>query len=127
MASGGELSRLMLAIKALTAGYTALPTIIFDEIDTGISGEVALRVGAILAQLGESMQVIAISHLPQIASRGKVHYRVYKAEEGGRTSTRMELLDENGRVFEIAQMLSGAEPGAAAIEHARTLLNGAGG
>ncbi len=127
VASGGELSRLMLAIKALTAGHTALPTIIFDEIDTGISGEVALRVGAILAQLGESMQVIAISHLPQIASRGKVHYRVYKAEEAGRTSTRMELLDENGRVFEVAQMLSGAEPGAAAIEHAKALLEGAGG
>lgn len=122
VASGGELSRLMLAIKALIAEHTALPTIIFDEIDTGISGEVALRVGDILAQLGERMQVIAISHLPQIASKGKVHYKVYKAEAAGRTSTRMELLDEQARIVEIAQMLSGADPGMAAMEHARNLL-----
>lgn len=122
IASGGELSRLMLAIKALIAEHTALPTIIFDEIDTGISGEVALRVGDILAQLGERMQVIAISHLPQIASRGIAHYKVFKTEESGKTSTQMVLLDKQARIMEIAQMLSGSDPGSAALEHARTLL-----
>lgn len=122
VASGGELSRLMLAVKALIAEHTALPTIIFDEIDTGISGEVALRVGDILAQLGANMQVIVISHLPQIASKGDVHYKVFKTEADGKTRTGMVLLDEQARVIEIAQMLSGAEPGKAALDHARTLL-----
>lgn len=122
VASGGELSRLMLAIKVLVAQYTALPTIIFDEIDTGISGEVALRVGDILDQLGNNMQVIVISHLPQIASRGEVHFKIFKEVDGGKTNTKMGRLDESGRVMEIAQMLSGAEPGEAAIAHAKSLL-----
>lgn len=122
VASGGELSRLMLAIKVLVAQHTALPTIIFDEIDTGISGEVALRVGDILDELGNNMQVVVISHLPQIASRGEVHFKIFKEVDGGKTNTKMGRLDESGRVMEIAQMLSGAEPGEAAIAHAKSLL-----
>lgn len=122
VASGGELSRLMLAIKTLVAEHSSLPTIIFDEIDTGISGEVALRVGDVLAKMGERMQVVVISHLPQIASRGSMHYRVYKKDHGQRTYSEMERLDEEGRIAEIAQMLSGANPSAAAWDHARSLL-----
>lgn len=123
VASGGELSRLMLAVKTLVAHHSALPSIIFDEIDAGISGEVALRVGDVLEQMGERMQVIVISHLPQIASRKAVHYRVYKTvTAANRTTTNIQLLSEEDRVQEIAQMLSGAEPGEAALDHARTLL-----
>ena len=123
VASGGELSRLMLAVKSIVAQTSALPTIIFDEIDTGISGEVALRVGEIMEDLSANMQVIAITHLPQIAARGKAHFKVYKDESSGRTITNMKLLQPNERVLEIAQMLSGAQPGEAALQHAATLLN----
>ncbi len=123
VASGGELSRLMLSIKSLIARHTALPTIIFDEIDTGISGEVALRVGAVMEKLAENMQVIAITHLPQIASRGKAHYRVYKDEQHDSTRTNIKQLDEPTRVFEIAQMLSGENPGAYALQNAKELLS----
>jgi len=122
VASGGELSRLMLAVKSLVAQTSALPTIIFDEIDTGISGEVALRVGEIMEGLAHNMQVIAITHLPQIAARGNTHFKVYKAESGGKTITNMAVLAPADRVQEIAQMLSGAEPGEAAIQHAAALL-----
>lgn len=122
VASGGELSRLMLAIKALVAVHSTLPTIIFDEIDTGISGEVALRVGNVLEHLGHHLQVISISHLPQIASKGQTHYKVCKTIEKDRAVTRMALLSSEERVLEIAQMLSGSDPGEAAISHARTLL-----
>ncbi len=123
VASGGELSRLMLSIKSLIARHTALPTIIFDEIDTGISGEVALRVGTIMEKLAENMQVMAITHLPQIASKGKAHYRVYKDEQHDLTRTSIERLDEQTRVTEIAQMLSGENPGAYALQNARELLS----
>lgn len=122
VASGGELSRLMLAMKTVVAEYTALPTIIFDEIDTGISGEVALRVGDVLSAMGGQMQVVTITHLPQIAARGATHFKVYKEDASERTSTHMALLAESERVHEIAQMLSGADPGPAAIAHAQTLL-----
>lgn len=122
VASGGELSRLMLAIKTLMASHSALPTIIFDEIDTGISGEVALRVGDVLEQMGERMQVIVITHLPQIAAKRALHYRVYKSLSGERTTTNIQLLDKKDRVLEIAQMLSGADPGESAMDHARILL-----
>lgn len=123
VASGGELSRLMLSIKTLVAAHSALPSIIFDEIDTGISGEVALQVGDVLERMGERMQVIVISHLPQIASKKGVHYRVYKSVTAAdRTTTNIQLLDKEERVLEIAQMLSGAEPGDAAFDHARSLL-----
>ncbi len=122
VASGGELSRVMLAIKSLVAKTSALPTIIFDEIDTGISGEVALRVGEVMESLAENMQVIAISHLPQIAAKGAAHYKVYKEDKANRTISNIVRLDQEGRVKEIAQMLSGANPTDAALEHAELLL-----
>jgi len=124
VASGGELSRVMLAIKSLVAKTSALPTIVFDEIDTGISGEVALRVGEVMENLAENMQVIAISHLPQIASKGAAHFKVYKEDKADRTISNIVRLDQTGRVKEIAQMLSGANPTDAALEHAELLLKG---
>lgn len=123
VASGGELSRVMLAIKSLVAQHSALPTLIFDEIDTGISGEVALRVGEVMEKLAEHMQVLAITHLPQIASKGKSHFKVYKIDRAEKTISNIQLLDTKNRIVEIAQMLSGAEPGAAALQHAKELLN----
>ena len=122
VASGGELSRLMLCIKSLIAKETALPTIIFDEIDTGISGEIALKVGAIMEQMAQSMQVITITHLPQIASKKGKHFRVFKNEMGQQTTTGIEALDSNERILEIAKMLSGEQPSASAMEHAKELL-----
>ncbi|SEM98945.1 DNA replication and repair protein RecN [bacterium A37T11] len=122
VASGGELSRLMLAVKSLIAKSMALPTIIFDEIDTGISGEIALKVGEIMERLAGNMQVLAITHLPQIASKGNAHYRVFKLESNGKTTTNIHLLNKEERVSEIAQMLSGSNPGEAAVQHARELL-----
>ena len=122
VASGGELSRLMLSIKSLIAKHTALPTIIFDEIDTGISGEVALKVGTIMEKLSENMQVIAITHLPQIASKGKAHYRVYKDEQEENTQTNIYELNADERILEIAKMLSGENPGEFALQNARELL-----
>ncbi len=122
VASGGELSRLMLSIKSLISRHIALPTIIFDEIDTGISGEVALKVGRIMQKLSEEMQVIAITHLPQIASKGENHYYVYKDEKQEITHTNISLLSRDDRVIEIAKMLSGENPGEFAIQHARQLL-----
>jgi DNA repair protein RecN (Recombination protein N) len=124
VASGGELSRLMLAIKSLIAKTSALPTIIFDEIDTGISGEVALKVGNVMESMANYMQVIAITHLPQIASKGQSHYQVYKADEQEKTRTNMRRLAQEERVVEIAQMLSGSNPGEAALQHAKELLAG---
>ncbi len=123
VASGGELSRLMLAIKALIANYTALPTIIFDEIDTGVSGEVANRVGIIMEQLAQNLQVITITHLPQIASKGKAHYYVYKDDSSDATYTRIKQLDNKERVTEIAKMLSGDNPGESALKNAKELLD----
>jgi DNA repair protein RecN (Recombination protein N) len=123
VASGGELSRLMLSIKSLIAVHTALPTIIFDEIDTGISGEVALKVGNIMEKLSENMQVIAITHLPQIAARGNAHYTVYKDEKSDITHTNIRRIGSDERVMELAKMLSGNNPGESAILNARELLN----
>jgi DNA repair protein RecN (Recombination protein N) len=123
VASGGELSRLMLAIKSLISRHIALPTIIFDEIDTGISGEVALKVGSIMETLSHSMQVIAITHLPQIASKGKAHYWVYKDDRNDITHTNIRLLETEERIMEIGKMLSGENPGDAALQHARELLD----
>lgn len=124
VASGGELSRVMLAIKLLIARSTALPTIIFDEIDTGISGEVALKVGEIMQRLASHMQVLAITHLPQIASKGKSHFKVYKEDKEDKTQSNIVLLNHQERVVEVAQMLSGANPGEAAIKHATELIEG---
>ena len=123
VASGGELSRLMLSIKSLIARYTALPSIIFDEIDTGVSGEVANKVGQIMERLAENLQVITITHLPQIASKGSSHYFVYKDNEGVVTYTRIKQLTKDERVLEIAKMLSGDKPGESALQNARELLS----
>jgi DNA repair protein RecN (Recombination protein N) len=122
VASGGELSRLMLSIKSLIAKNTALPTIIFDEIDTGVSGEVANKVGQIMEQLAANLQVITITHLPQIASKGQSHYFVYKDDEADTTRTRIKQLNSNERILEIAKMLSGDKPGESALQNARELL-----
>ena len=122
VASGGELSRLMLSIKSLIAKKTALPTIIFDEIDTGVSGEVANRVGNIMKELAKNMQVITITHLPQMASKGDAHYFVYKQVKDNFTYTQIKRLTPNERVVEIAKMLSGENPKDAAIENAKELL-----
>jgi len=122
VASGGELSRLMLAIKSIMAKHTSLPTLIFDEIDTGISGETALRVGDVIGELEKNMQVICITHLPQIAAKGNAHYFVYKNEQGERTTTGIRRLDNPARVAAIAEMLSGKKPGVSAMENAKDLL-----
>ncbi len=122
VASGGELSRLMLSIKSLIAKKTALPTIIFDEIDTGVSGEVANRVGNIMQELAKDMQVITITHLPQMASKGQAHYYVYKATKNNFTYTQIKRLDPQERVLEIAKMLSGEHPKESALQNARELL-----
>ncbi|MBY0543578.1 MAG: DNA repair protein RecN [Sphingobacteriaceae bacterium] len=122
VASGGELSRLMLAIKSLLAKHTSLPTIIFDEIDTGISGETALKVGKVIADLGNDMQILSITHLPQIAAKGNSHYFVYKNEESNKTTTGIRKLNSEERVITIAEMLSGKNPGASALQNAKELL-----
>lgn len=122
VASGGELSRLMLAIKSIMARHTSLPTLIFDEIDTGISGETALRVGDVIGELERNMQVICITHLPQIAAKGDAHYFVYKNEQSERTTTGIRKLDNSDRIKAIAEMLSGKTPGASALENAKELL-----
>jgi len=122
VASGGELSRLMLTIKSLIAKKTALPTIIFDEIDTGVSGEVAHRVGLIMQQLAQDMQVITITHLPQMASKGNSHYFVHKEIKDNLTYTQIKKLNADQRVLEIAKMLSGENPKESAIQNARELL-----
>jgi DNA repair protein RecN (Recombination protein N) len=124
VASGGELSRLMLAIKSLIAKKTALPTIIFDEIDTGVSGEVANRVGNIMEKLANDMQVIAITHLPQMASKGKAHYFVYKEVKDDFTYSQIKRLSDEERIVEIAKMLSGEHPKESAMQNAKELLFG---
>lgn len=121
--SGGEKSRLMLAIKSLVAETITLPTLIFDEIDTGISGDVAQKVGAILKELGKKHQVISITHLPQVAAKANKHFYVYKNHEKEQTYTAIKSLEGNERLHEIAIMLSGNNPPKEAIENARLLLN----
>ncbi len=123
VASGGEMSRLMLAIKTLVAKSKALPAIIFDEIDTGISGEIALKMGEMLRVMAQYMQVINITHLPQIAAKGTHHFMVFKTEDQKGTTTGMKKLDSKERLLEIAKMLSGDRPSDAAIENARVLMN----
>lgn len=122
IASGGEISRLMLCIKSMIAGATALPTIIFDEIDTGVSGEIADKMGEVMVDFGQKMQVIAITHLPQIASKGREHYKVYKVDEEDTTKTNLIQLTTEQRLEEIARMLSGSTVTAAAIQNAKELL-----
>ncbi len=122
VASGGELSRLMLCLKTIVANKAQLPTLIFDEIDTGISGEVARKVGALLQELAHNHQIICITHLPQIAARGQAHYRVYKQTDAHRTTTHVAPLQTNERIQELAKMLSGDPPGSAALANAKELL-----
>lgn len=123
VASGGELSRIMLATKSILAQYSKLPTIIFDEIDTGVSGEIADKMGEIMKGMSAQMQVLAITHLPQIAAKGDVHFKVFKTSDGDQTRTQLKRLDSEERVIEIAQMLSGAAISDSAINHAKALLN----
>lgn len=124
VASGGEISRLMLCLKSLIAGVSALPTIIFDEIDTGVSGEIADKMGEIMKEFGQKMQVIAITHLPQIAAKGNTHYLVYKSEDDETTRTNLRQLSNQERLEEIARMLSGATLTDAAIQNAKIMLEG---
>jgi DNA repair protein RecN (Recombination protein N) len=123
VASGGELSRLMLCIKSLVAQSMDMPTLLFDEIDSGISGEAARQVGLILKELSRSRQVICITHQPQIAGKGSNHFYVYKEVVGDTVNTKIRLLDPESRIVVIAKMLSGEKPTAAAMENARELVN----
>jgi DNA repair protein RecN (Recombination protein N) len=123
VASGGELSRIMLAVKSILAQYSKLPTIIFDEIDTGVSGEIANKMGEIMKGMSQNMQVFAITHLPQIASKGASHYKVFKTVTGETTVSELKLLNKEERITEIAEMLSGKEISASALNHAKALLN----
>ena len=122
VASGGEMSRLMLAVKTLITDTKSLPTIIFDEIDTGVSGEVAVKMGIILGQMAKTVQVLNITHLPQIAAKGKHHYKVFKFDEADQTYTSIRKLSEQERVEEIAQMLSGENYSQTSVAAARELL-----
>lgn len=122
-ASGGELSRIMLAIKAILAEYIQLPSIMFDEIDTGVSGEISHKMGSIMKQMSSRMQVFAITHLPQIASKGSMHFKVYKTDSDDTTHTNLKQLNEDERVVEIAQMLGGLNVTESALAHAKQLLN----
>jgi DNA repair protein RecN (Recombination protein N) len=126
VASGGELSRVMLSLKSLLTKNSSLPTIIFDEIDSGVSGEVADMVGQILSEMGKDMQVINITHLPQVASRGKNHFHVYKDDIGDSTITRIKLLTSDERLLEVAKLLSGSEVTESAIQNARDLFAASG-
>ena len=123
VASGGEIARVMLSLKAMISGAVKLPTIIFDEIDTGVSGKIAEQMAQMMAEMGRNdRQVISITHLPQIAALGTTHYKVYKDETPQGTTTHMQMLTADERIHEIAQMLSGSDVTAAAIQHAKELL-----
>lgn len=122
-ASGGELSRIMLAVKSILAKYIQLPSIMFDEIDTGVSGEISNKMAAIMQQMSKSMQVFTITHLPQIAAKGDTHFKVFKEDVDNKTTTQMVKLNADERIVEIAQMLGGKEMSTSAIAHAKQLLN----
>ena len=123
VASGGELSRIMLAVKAILAKYSKLPTIIFDEIDTGVSGEIANKMGDIMKEMSQTMQVFTITHLPQIAAKGSTHFKVFKTVLNEQTHSELKRLSGEERVLEIAQMLSGMQVSDSAINHAKALLD----
>jgi len=123
IASGGEMSRIMLGVKSILSNYSNLPTIIFDEIDTGVSGEVSNRIASVMSSMSDNMQVIAITHLPQIAAKGDHHFKVYKSEMNNQTVTNIKILTGLERVEEVAEMLSGKEIADSAIMHAKQLLN----
>ena len=122
VASGGELSRLMLSIKSAVSSYNYIPTLIFDEIDTGVSGEVAAKIGSIMRQMGNSLQLISITHLPQVASQAEHHYFIYKDNEGTRTQSHIRVLQREERITEIAKMLSNDQVTPEALRAAEVLL-----
>jgi DNA repair protein RecN (Recombination protein N) len=122
-ASGGELSRIMLAIKSILTKYMKLPTIMFDEIDTGVSGEISKKMAEIMYQMSKSMQVFTITHLPQIAAKGDTHFKVYKEDINDKTTMHLVKLNQDERIVEIAQMLGGKKISTSAIAHAKQLLN----
>jgi DNA repair protein RecN (Recombination protein N) len=124
VASGGEMSRLMLSIKNLLRKSKSLPTVIFDEIDSGVSGEIALKMGNIIKSFSGTTQIINITHLPQIAAKGDAHFLVYKYEQAGKTFTSMRLLDQSERVEELAKMVGGENFSEATLKTAEELLNG---
>ena len=123
VASGGELSRIMLIIKSILAKYENLPTMMFDEIDTGVSGDISNRMAEIMSEMSRTMQVFSITHLPQVASKGSYHFKVYKEEDNEKTNTKMKLLNDDERVVELAEMLGGKNLSDSAMAHARQLLN----
>ena len=123
VASGGELARIALAISVITSTATATPTLIFDEVDAGIGGGVAEVVGRLLHRLGEARQVLCVTHLPQVASQASQHFQVSKAEQEGRPVSRIDLLDADARVEEVARMLGGLEITATTRRHAREMLS----
>ena len=122
VASGGEFSRLMLCVKYVMAKKTAFPTMIFDEIDTGISGETAIKVGKILQRMASKHQLIVITHLPQIAAGGEAHYFVYKDETSERSESKIRRLSKEERIREIAQMIGGKNPSPTAFKNAEELM-----
>lgn len=122
-ASGGELSRIMLAIKYILSKYMQLPTIMFDEIDTGVSGEISNKMAKIMQDMSKSMQVFTITHFPQIAAKGDTHFKVYKEDVNNVTQTQLKQLSHNDRIVEIAQMLGGSDVSSSALAHAKELLN----
>src|SRR5690554_789377 len=124
IASGGEMSRLMLAVKNLLRTSKALPTVVFDEIDSGISGEIALRMGNILKEFAATTQIINITHLPQIAAKGDAHFRVYKYEEAGKTYSSVKQLNDEERVEELAKMVGGENLTDTTLKTAAELLKG---
>ena len=123
VASGGELSRIMFAIKIILSKYKSLPSIIFDEIGSGTSGDISIKIAKLMHVMSKKMQVITITHLPQIAAKGDCHYKVYKESDNKTTSTKLKLLDKKSREIEIAEMLGGGKHSKTAIDHARQLLN----
>jgi len=122
-ASGGEMSRIMLSIKSIMAKYKKLPSIIFDEIDTGVSGEISKKMGKIMKELGSRIQTFSITHLPQIAAMGESHFLIYKNDIDGYTKTMISRLNDNERIVEIAKMLEGNNASESAYIHAKQLLN----
>ena len=125
VASGGETARLMLSIKSIMAKCMNLPTVIFDEVDTGVSGEIADKMGGMMKRMGKEMQVIAITHLPQVAAKGDSHFKVYKTDNEERTVSHVRRLSDEERIRELAGMLSGTTVNEAAMLNARELLGSA--
>ena len=122
MAAGGELSRLMLSIKSVVSGYNYIPTLIFDEIDTGVSGEVAAKIGSIMSQMGQSLQLLSITHLPQVASKAAHHYFIFKDNDGEKTKSNIKVLGQEERIKEIAKMLSNDKITPEAMKAAEVIL-----